>query len=138
MRPDVVPLTKDLNGNHVIQKCLNRLDSVDKQVLSFMLFANNSSFMMLLLGTVLRLRRINTVAASSNVVSITQMNNKANNSTKNSSRIQSHCHRINLVIMFFNTFSINLIRIWHLLSVNFKIMLFNSPRPNSVLMSSRR
>jgi len=32
LRPDVVPLTKDLNGNHVIQKCLNRLESADKQV----------------------------------------------------------------------------------------------------------
>jgi Pumilio-family RNA binding repeat len=32
LRPDVVNLTKDLNGNHVIQKCLGQLDSEEKQV----------------------------------------------------------------------------------------------------------
>jgi len=32
LNPNVVTLIKDLNGNHVIQKCLNRLSSEDNQV----------------------------------------------------------------------------------------------------------
>ena len=32
LNPNVVTLVKDLNGNHVIQKCLNRLSSEDNQV----------------------------------------------------------------------------------------------------------
>ena len=35
----VVELIQDLNGNHVIQKCLNRLSSDDAQVRSFTLLA---------------------------------------------------------------------------------------------------
>lgn len=31
LRPDVVLLTKDLNGNHVIQKCLNKLGETENQ-----------------------------------------------------------------------------------------------------------
>jgi hypothetical protein len=31
LSPNVVALIKDLNGNHVIQKCLHRLSSRDKQ-----------------------------------------------------------------------------------------------------------
>jgi hypothetical protein len=31
LKPNVVTLIKDLNGNHVIQKCLNRLLSIDNQ-----------------------------------------------------------------------------------------------------------
>lgn len=31
LNPNVVTLIKDLNGNHVIQKCLNRLASEDNQ-----------------------------------------------------------------------------------------------------------
>jgi Pumilio-family RNA binding repeat len=32
LKPDVVMLTKDLNGNHVIQKCLNKLSEDENQV----------------------------------------------------------------------------------------------------------
>ena len=32
LQASVVPLIKDLNGNHVIQKCLNRLVPEDNQV----------------------------------------------------------------------------------------------------------
>lgn len=31
LSPNVVTLIKDINGNHVIQKCLHRLSSTDKQ-----------------------------------------------------------------------------------------------------------
>jgi hypothetical protein len=34
LQASVVPLIKDLNGNHVIQKCLNRLVPEDNQVRS--------------------------------------------------------------------------------------------------------
>lgn len=33
LRNNVVELVQDLNGNHVIQKCLNRLNGADAQVI---------------------------------------------------------------------------------------------------------
>lgn len=35
LRDRVVDLVQDLNGNHVIQKCLNRLSAEDAQVSNF-------------------------------------------------------------------------------------------------------
>lgn len=32
LRSNVVELVQDLNGNHVVQKCLNRLTGADAQV----------------------------------------------------------------------------------------------------------
>lgn len=32
LRNNVVELVQDLNGNHVVQKCLNRLTGADAQV----------------------------------------------------------------------------------------------------------
>ena len=105
MKPEVVQLTKDLNGNHVIQKCLNRLDSDDKQVyLRLRDHVDESLFMMPSQGNVLMLLHINMVAAYFKDVLITQMCNKENNSMPNSSRTPSNCLKINLETTSFNIF----------------------------------
>jgi len=60
LSPRVVVLIKDLNGNHVIQKCLNKLAPEDNQVhisVAFLVRAEKliSLFITLLLPTVLKL-----------------------------------------------------------------------------------
>ena len=68
----VVTLIKDLNGNHVIQKCLNKLAPDDNQVSSYIVSCNMltnsfpSSYTTLSLPTVLKLPRTAMVAASYN------------------------------------------------------------------------
>jgi hypothetical protein len=107
LKPDVVMLTKDLNGNHVIQKCLNKLEADDIQVpLFYNDYVNESSFSTLLPRNVSKSLRINTVAASFNDVLITRLSHRGNNSTPNSSKTPSACLRINLETTFFNIFSI--------------------------------
>ena len=44
LKHQVVELIQDLNGNHVIQKCLNRLDNTDAQVRTFDKYVFTSRF----------------------------------------------------------------------------------------------
>jgi hypothetical protein len=75
----VVTLIKDLNGNHVVQKCLNRLAPEDNQVCAESLISLDacitrhffpSSFTTPSQRTVLKSQPIDTVVVSYNVVSI--------------------------------------------------------------------
>ena len=68
----VVELIQDLNGNHVIQKCLNRLTPEDAQVChpsfpSSTRLTNSSSFLIPLAPTACRLELIATAVACCNV-----------------------------------------------------------------------
>lgn len=81
-------LIQDLNGNHVIQKCLNRLKGDDAQVSSTTMIRViqprpniiiNSSSSMLLASIVSPLALIAMAAAFFNVVSIMHLENKGLN-----------------------------------------------------------
>lgn len=80
-------LIQDLNGNHVIQKCLNRLKGDDAQVSSTTILrviqphpnTINSSSSMLLASIVSLLGPIAMAAAFFNVVSIMHLENKGLN-----------------------------------------------------------
>lgn len=93
LRPDVVLLTKDLNGNHVIQKCLNKLESSNNQVYLQLRCAYDSSFMMQSLRIVLKLLLINMAAVSFSGVSIMRAKSKPTSFIVNLSRILLNCRR---------------------------------------------
>lgn len=79
----VVVLIKDLNGNHVIQKCLNKLTPEDNQVRQSSMInrfsCNLSSYTMRLLQIVSKLRLIGMAAVYCNDALIMhQMFNESN------------------------------------------------------------
>jgi Pumilio-family RNA binding repeat len=83
----VVTLIKDLNGNHVVQKCLNRLAPEDNQVnlIDFLVFPSElirfrSSYIMRSQRTASKWPRIDTVAAFSNAVLIMHPTRSASSS----------------------------------------------------------
>ena len=104
----VVELIQDLNGNHVIQKCLNRLTPDDAQVCTlaapYMTLANQSSLSSTLLVRIAWLLGPTVMAAASySAASTMPLATRKRISSAKSLQMLSHSFRIHSATMCFNT-----------------------------------